>query len=466
MVTKAQKIRLGIFIAIGSLLLLIFAGAVAGSRLVEKRDFYYIAFADYSVSGLQVGGSVNFSGIKIGRVEEVKIDPDDVSKIIIKISVQSGTPIKEDAEAVLANVGITGLKAVEIRGGTNQAKTMKPGSFIKTGTSLFDDVTDKAVSIADKVDQIAANLADMTDEKNRENIAEILKQASLLLNETRENISSTISSINKIAENAVQISAVAGNNLTRITDNLTINVDKIADSTTKQIDDLSRTTQSNIGKLTDSATKNLDSISQNTNRSLDKLTDTATRSLETFTKSTTSSLDSITVVSTGSVKNLANTLTVELARLSENLNQSLANLNQQSTYLLQDTRYHINAIGTHSDKMIVETTKQIIEISTSVNKSLERINTLIQSPAFDDLVNNVSTLSAQLAEANLKTLVQELSSTVSKTGSLVSNIDRTISRSRSNLTETLESLRETAENLNEFSKQISDNPSLLLRGYQ
>jgi len=432
MVTKAQKIRLGIFIAIGALLLIIFAAAVAGSRLVQKRDYYYIEFSDYSVSGLQVGGSVNYSGIRIGRVEEIRIDPDDVSKIIITISVTAGTPIKEDAEAVLTAVGITGLKAVEIRGGTNQAKKLKNRSFIKTGTSMLDNITDKAVSIAEKVDVIAENIAQMTAKENRENIAEILKQASLLLQETRLNLTSTISNISRIAEQAVEISSSAGANISRLTDTVISTIDEVKVSSTQTIE-----------KIGDSTTRNMDSLTRTTEDSISKISLSATKGIDGIAKS----------------------LTDEIVGLSANLNKSINDLNQQTSLLMQDTRAHINAIGTHSDELIVQTTQQIMTISETINSSLNRINQIVSSPAFDSLVVNVSSLSAQLAKADLQNLVAELSSTVSKAGVLISNLDRTVTRSRSNITETLESLRETAENLNEFSKQISDNPSLLLRGY-
>ena len=399
MVTKAQKIRLGIFLAIGSLLLIIFIGAVVGSRLVEKRDYYYIVYEDYSVSGLQVGGAVNFSGIRVGRVETITIDPKNVMKIKLKISIQAGTPIKEDAEAALVAVGITGLKSVEIRGGTNSARTLKPGSFIKPGSSMLDDITGKAVSIAEKIDVIAANISSMTDEENRKNVAEILKQTSLLIAETRASLTATLQSISIISANAAKVSDNAGNNLDKITDNLTKN------------------------------------------------------------------MDSLTVATTGSIYSLSNTMTKELTEISKNLNKSITDIDSQTTFLLADTRYQINAVGGHTDLMVLEATKQIAAISGNINQSLDRINAMINSPEFDKLMVNVNTLSAQLAEANLKNLVTELSSTVQKTGSLVSNMDRLLTRNKSNIMETLESLRETTENLNEFSKQISDNPSLLLRGY-
>ncbi len=421
MVTKAQKIRLGIFLAIGSFLLILFIGAVAGSRIVQKRDIYYIEFADYSISGMQVGGPVNYSGIRIGRVDAIKIDLEDVSKIVLTISVEAGTPIKEDAEAVLVPVGITGLKAVEIRGGTNESPNRKQRTFIPTGTSMFDDITGKAVSIADKIDIIAANIGDMTGEENRKNIAEILHQTALLLEETRSTMTTTLVSLDRIAKNAADIAESANQNLGKVTDSLTDNMDKLTNSTTD-----------NISALTQSTTQNIDRL---------------------------------TTTSTASIEGIAKQLSGEIKMLSSNLNQSISDINEQTTYLLQDTRFHINAIGSHSDLMILETTKQIMEVSENINKSVSRVNQLISSPAFDSLFTNVNTLSAQLAEANLKDLVTNISVTIQRTSSLISNLDRTIMRNRSSITETLESLRETSENLSDFSKQIADDPSILIRGY-
>ena len=43
------------------------------------------------------------------------------------------------------------------------------------------------------------------------------------------------------------------------------------------------------------------------------------------------------------------------------------------------------------------------------------------------------------------------------------HIDLTILKSRQDILQTLEILKETIEYLNEFSRQISENPSILLR---
>jgi ABC-type transporter Mla subunit MlaD len=420
MISKAAKIRLGVFVTAGTGLLVLFFAVVAGNRLVERRDVYYIQFSNYSVTGLQVGGAVNYQGIRVGRVDEIKIDPKDVTKIIITVSLDSGTPIKEDTEAVLTLVGITGIKAVEIRGGSNEARLMKPGSFIRSGKSMIDDISGRAVSIADKIDQIASNISNLTDEENRRNMADILRQTSLLLADTRSNLATTLQSLNRIAANTAEVTAGLGDNITRLTDNVTKNLDSISTSATRT-----------IGSLGDDTSRNLDSL---------------------------------TTATIASIEELTSTLNKELSLISANLNQSISDINSQTTALIEDTNFYINNIGSHSDAMILETTKQITEISMNLNSSLDRINQLLASQEFDNLIANVNALSTQLMDANVKGLVGELQTTISKAGTLITNIDRTLIRNRANLTETLESLREASENLNEFSRQISDQPSLLLRG--
>ncbi|PKN72255.1 MAG: hypothetical protein CVU50_08200 [Candidatus Cloacimonetes bacterium HGW-Cloacimonetes-3] len=409
MVSKSTKVRLGIFLAVGSLLIIVFAAAVAGSRLVQKRDIYYIQFENYSVSGMQVGGAVNYQGIKVGRVESIKIDPKDVTKITLTVSVEAGTPIKADTEAVLTLVGITGLKAVEIRGGTNESALLKPKSFIKVGVSIFDDISDRAVSIAEKIDLIAANINEMTGEENRKNIATILAQTSLLLQTTRENLSTTLVSFNKIANNTAELTESIGNNLNKLTDNLTKNVDNITLSTTNNIDNLTNETRI---------------------------------SLETLTK----------------------TLNSELVSITKNLEQSINEVTSSSTSLMQDTQFQVNNIGANTDRMILETTKQIIATSANINSSLDKVNAMLNTPGVDSLMTNLGTLAGKLAQTDLNAMVTELSVTIQKTGTLVSSLNRLVARGQGDILDILDSMAETSDNLKEFSRQISDTPSVLIRG--
>lgn len=409
MISKATKIRLGIFIAIGSLLILVFAAAVAGSQLVQKRDLYYIVFENYSVSGLQVGGPVNYQGIKVGRVETIKIDPKNVAKIILTISVEAGTPIKADTEAVLALIGITGLKAVEIRGGTNEAVLLKPRSYIKTGVSMMDDISERAMSIAEKIDMVAANISEMTSEENRRNIAAILAQTSLILADTHDNLSTTLVSFNRIANNTAN--------------------------------------------LTEGLGKNLDMISLNLSKNMDALT-----------FSTTSNIDSLSSVSQESIRTLTNTVNTQLTSITTNLDKSITQITAQSAALMKDTQLQLNTIGGHTDELVLESTRQIVKTSANINRSLDQLNTMLYTPGFDSLMVNLGTLAGKLSQTDLNSMITELSLTIQKTGNLVSTLNRMIASGKGDLLDTLDSLSEASENLKEFSRQISDTPSILLRG--
>ncbi|MBP7310061.1 MAG: MCE family protein [Candidatus Cloacimonetes bacterium] len=409
MVSKALKIRLGIFIAIGSLLIIVFAAVVAGSRLVEKRDIYYIQFENFSVTGLQVGGIVNYQGIRVGRVDDIRISPKDVTKIIVKISVDRGTPIKEDTEAVLMLTGITGIKAVEIRGGTNATRLVKPGSYIKAGTTMLDDISVKALSIIEKVDMIAANISELTDKENRENLAKILSETSLLIANTRENLTTTMISISRVSDNVADLTEGLNDNIDDITKSLTAEMSNITSTGTRSVDELTKTTNESIVRLTD-------------------------------------------------------TLNQQLLTLTNNLDTHLNEISEQSKLLISDTRFQINNVGSHTDQMVLESTKQITTLSTNLNKSIDQVNTLLYSPEFSALIANLNALSGQLNQANVSGMVSELSTTLQKASNLMSTLNRVVVRGQGNLLDTLDSLAEASENLNEFSRQISDTPSILLRG--
>jgi phospholipid/cholesterol/gamma-HCH transport system substrate-binding protein len=183
---KAQRIRLGIFILIGSVVLLILVGFFTARRLFEKSDTYYIAYRDISVSGLETGSPVKYLGINVGSISDIRIDPTDVSSIIVRISLKDGTPVKEDAVADIVAMGITGLKTIEIRGGSNEADFLQPEQFIRPGTSLVEDISGRAEVIAYKVEDVLNNIQAFTREENMSKFADAADGISeLVINANR-----------------------------------------------------------------------------------------------------------------------------------------------------------------------------------------------------------------------------------------------------------------------------------------
>ena len=205
MVTKAQKFRLGIFITVISILMIMFLIMIAGTQILEKRDIYYIRYQNSSVTGLQIGGPVKYRGIGIGRVDEILIDPENITDIIVTTSVKSGTPIKGDMKASLIPIGITGLVQVEITGGTQEAELLESGSFILSGLSTLESISGKAEILANKFEILLNNLNNITNDENTKRLNNIIANVDTIIDVNQNSISNTVSSLEAITDDFEQI---------------------------------------------------------------------------------------------------------------------------------------------------------------------------------------------------------------------------------------------------------------------
>ena len=239
MVTKAQKFRLGIFITVISILMVLFLIMVAGTKIMEKRDVYYIRYKDSSVTGLQVGGPVKYRGIGIGRVDDISIDPDNVADIIVTASIKSETPIKGDMKASLIPIGITGLVQIEISGGTQEAELLEAGSFIKSGLSTFESISGKAEIITNKIEILLNNLNNITNEENKKRLNNIIANVDTIIDSNQSSILNTVSSLEAITDDFEQIAENTRSLLERLDTIMESGkVEKIVTSTEKIISEL------------------------------------------------------------------------------------------------------------------------------------------------------------------------------------------------------------------------------------
>ncbi len=163
---RAQKIRLGIFLTVSAALLLILVGYFTARGLFERKEPYFVAYQNISVTGLEVGSPVKYMGINVGSIADIRISPIDVSTIIVELALQEETPVKEDAVADIVAMGITGLRTIEIRGGTQEADFLEPGDYIQPGTSFAEDITGKAEDIYFRLEDVLNNLQVFTHPDN------------------------------------------------------------------------------------------------------------------------------------------------------------------------------------------------------------------------------------------------------------------------------------------------------------
>ncbi|MGE8481812.1 MlaD family protein [Pseudomonas sp. FP1740] len=124
METRAHHVLIGLFTVIVVAGALLFGLWLAKSSVDTEFKDYEIVFNE-AVSGLSKGSAVQYSGIKVGDVVTLRLDPNDPRRVLARIRLGGDTPIKEDTQAKLALTGITGTSIIQLSGGTPQSPTLK-----------------------------------------------------------------------------------------------------------------------------------------------------------------------------------------------------------------------------------------------------------------------------------------------------------------------------------------------------
>jgi phospholipid/cholesterol/gamma-HCH transport system substrate-binding protein len=172
MATKAQKIRLSIFLILSGTVFLIFFFILVGGNFLKRTDPYHIIYHDVSITGLESGASVKLNGVPVGRV--IGLFAKSAAEVQVDIEVKHGTPIASDTQAVLNYIGVTGLKYVELTGGTPAAPLLPPDGNINAGQSLMDVVSGQANVIIGKLEMALNNLNTITGPQTNQNLQNVL----------------------------------------------------------------------------------------------------------------------------------------------------------------------------------------------------------------------------------------------------------------------------------------------------
>ncbi len=117
METRAHHVLIGLFTVIVVAGALLFGLWLAKSNVDSEFKYYEVVFNE-AVSGLSRGSSVEYSGIKVGDVVNLRLDPNDPRRVLARVRLSGETPVKQDTQAKLALTGITGTSIIQLSGGT------------------------------------------------------------------------------------------------------------------------------------------------------------------------------------------------------------------------------------------------------------------------------------------------------------------------------------------------------------
>ncbi len=125
METRANHVLIGAFTIGGFLLALAFVLWMSKSGADHQYNDYDIVFTE-AVTGLSVGGLVQYNGIKVGEVRELHLDAADPRKVIARVRLDAAAPVRQDTRAKLGLQGVTGLAFIQLSGGAPTSPPLLP----------------------------------------------------------------------------------------------------------------------------------------------------------------------------------------------------------------------------------------------------------------------------------------------------------------------------------------------------
>jgi len=129
--STSQYVKLGVFVVLGSLLILVMAYLIGNEQNVFRSTFQ-ISAVFKNVNGLQEGNNVRYSGISVGVVKDIEMENDTSIRVYMRIEEGMLAHIKDDAVAMVGSDGLVGSMLINILPGKGQGAPITDGGEIST----------------------------------------------------------------------------------------------------------------------------------------------------------------------------------------------------------------------------------------------------------------------------------------------------------------------------------------------
>src|SRR5258708_3666558 len=210
---KSEQALVGLFVIVATAVLIGTVFAISGAFGRSTHTYHaYFTFA----GGIESGSGVRYAGgPKIGRVDRVRIDPQNPSRIDITFKVQSDLPVKTDSHVKIMSLSPLGDNHLEILPGTPSAAVAPDGSQLTSENYIdFHSVTAQLNDLAPHAQQLVVTLNDRATElkvtldrvndllsvHNRANLSATLASTRGMIEENRPALRATLQHINTVTE--------------------------------------------------------------------------------------------------------------------------------------------------------------------------------------------------------------------------------------------------------------------------
>lgn len=254
METRAHHVLIGLFTMIVVVAALLFGLWLAKSSADRQFSYYQVVFNE-AVTGLSQGSAVQYNGIKVGDVTQLKLDKQDPRKVLAWIRLGGDTPVRQDTHAKLALTGVTGLAVIQLSGGSPGSPPLESKNgelpvivadpsplsrILANGEDLVMNINDvvaraSALLSPENMDRIGRTL-DHLDKATgaiadqRDDIRTLLKQlaeASKQANETLAQTQKLVQTANGLVDNQGKATLDSAKNALASVERVTANIDRL-----------------------------------------------------------------------------------------------------------------------------------------------------------------------------------------------------------------------------------------------
>ena len=209
--TQLENLRLGIFVILGTILLL-FAAYLIGNRQNMFGKTFDVSAVFKNATGLQNGNNVRFSGINVGTINAIEMINDTTIRVHMIIEDEMLKHIKKDAIASIGSNGLVGSMLINIVPGKGTSELIRPGDELKSSSKIGTQDMLSTLNVTNKnAALLTANLLKVSQSltQGKGSLGRLLKDTAMAndLKETITNLkytsnqaNTTFFELNKIIE--------------------------------------------------------------------------------------------------------------------------------------------------------------------------------------------------------------------------------------------------------------------------
>lgn len=166
----------------------------------------YEIVTSQSIPGLNPQATVRYRGLEVGRVEEIVFDPKVTGRILIRLSVEDGSPITTTTFASLGYQGVTGIAFIQLDDDRTGSPLLKTGpehvARIPLRPGLLDQLEKRGIAILDRTEEITERLNNLVSDENQKTVIgafEDISKAAIAYGQIPERLGPTIDRLPALA---------------------------------------------------------------------------------------------------------------------------------------------------------------------------------------------------------------------------------------------------------------------------